>query len=202
MAYTPPGRTREKVYRFMRDRLLEGAPPTVREVQDAMGFEAVESARRHLDSLVAEGKLKKTPGLSRSYRLADERVRPTRARTVPLLGRVQAGSLHAAIESPEGYVTIESDGRGEFFALRVRGASMSERGILDNDIVIVRRQEKAEPGDVVVAMVGDEATVKTFQRRGKRVALMPANGDFKPIVVDAADVQILGRVVEVRRRLR
>ncbi len=202
MAYTPPGRTREKVFRYMRDRLLAGAPPTVREVQDAMGFEAVESARRHLDSLVAEGKLRKTPGLSRSYRLAEERARPVRTRTVPLIGRVQAGALHAAIESPDGYVTIENDGRGEFFALKVRGDSMVDLGILENDVVIVRRQEKAEPGDVVVALVGDEATVKTFQRRGRRVTLMPANADFAPIVVDASAVQILGRVVEVRRRLR
>ena len=202
MAYTPPGRTREKVFRYMRDRLLKGAPPTVREVQDAMGFEAVESARRHLDGLVAEGKLRKTPGLSRSYRLAEERGRATRTRTVPLLGRVQAGALHAAIESPDGYVTIENDGRGEFFALRVRGDSMQDAGILENDVVIVRRQEKAEPGDIVVALVGDEATVKTFQRRGRRVSLVAANKRFAPIVIDADDLQILGRVVEVRRRLR
>jgi repressor LexA len=201
MAYTPPGRTREKVYRFMRDRLLAGAPPTVREVQAAMGFDAVESARRHLDALVADGRLRKTPGRSRSYRLAEDRGRPARVRTVPLVGSVQAGALHAAIETPDGYVTIESDGRGDFFALHVRGDSMVGAGILDRDIVIVRRQDMAEWGDIVVALVGDEATVKTLERRGRRIALVAANPSYPPIVLDAQAVRIVGRVTEVRRRL-
>lgn len=201
MAYTPPGRTREKVFRFVRDRLLAGAPPTVREVQTAMGFEAVESARRHLDALVADGKLHKAPGQARGYRLSESRTRQARAKTVPLLGRVQAGVPHAAIESPDGYVTIEHDGRGEFFALLVRGDSMIERGILEGDVVIVRRQEKAEHGDVVVALIDEEATVKTFQRRGRRFELAPANSSYAPIAFDPHAVRILGKVVEVRRSL-
>lgn len=202
MAYTPPGQTREKVYRFMRERLLAGAPPTVREVQEAMGFDAVESARRHLDGLVEEGRLVKTPGRSRSYRIAEDGPRPARVRAVPVLGRVQAGNLHAAIESPDGYVAVEGDGRGELFALRVRGDSMVGVGILPDDVLIVRKQEKAEPGDTVVAMVDGEATVKTFRRRGRRIELAPANPAYKPIEVDPNEVQILGRVVELRRNLR
>lgn len=200
MAYTPPGRTREKVFRFLRDRLLAGSPPTVREVQLAMGFEAVESARRHLDALVEEGRLHKTPGRSRSYRLADDRP-STRARTVPLLGRVQAGAPHNAVEVPDGYVTFENDGRGDFFALVVRGDSMVDAGILEKDIVIVRRQEKADSGDVVVALVDEEATVKTLKRRGRRLELTPANSRYAPIPVDSERVRILGKVVEVRRRM-
>jgi len=190
------------VFRFVRERLLAGSPPTVREVQAAMGFEAVESARRHLDALVAEGRLVKTPGRSRSYRLAEQRGRAMRTRCVPLVGRVQAGALHAAIETPEGYVTIEGDGRGDYFALRVHGDSMNGLGILEGDIVIVRRQDKAEPGDIVVALVDDEATVKTFERRGRRVALVAANPHYPPIVLDPDAVQILGRVVELRRHWR
>ncbi|MEZ5967412.1 MAG: transcriptional repressor LexA [Planctomycetota bacterium] len=201
MAYTPPGRTREKVFRFVRDRLLSGSPPTVREVQVAMGFEAVESARRHLDALVAEGRLHKTPGRSRSYRLAETRSRQPRVRTVPLLGRVQAGTPHAAIEAPDGYVSAEIDSRGEFFALRVRGDSMIDLGILENDLVIVHRQDKAEHGDIVVAMVGDEATVKTLLRRGRRAELAPANPRYAPLAIDPETTRILGKVVEVRRRL-
>lgn len=201
MAYTPPGRTREKVFRFVRDRLLAGAPPTVREVQTAMGFDAVESARRHLDALVAEGKLHKTPGRSRSYRLAEARSQQPRVRTVPILGRVQAGAPHPAIEAPDGYVTAEIEGRGEFFALQVRGDSMIGLGILDDDVVIVRRQEKAEHGEVVVALVGDEATVKTLVRRGRRLELAPANPRYATLSVDPETTRILGKVVEVRRRL-
>jgi len=201
MAYTPPGRTREKVFRFVRDRLLAGMPPTVREVQSAMGFEAVESARRHLDALVAAGRLYKTPGRSRGYRLAEARLRQPRVRAVPILGRVQAGTPHAAVESPDGYVTAELDGRGEFFALQVRGDSMTGIGILEDDVVVVRRQDRAETGDVVVALVGDEATVKTLQRRGRRFELQAANPRYAPIPIDQEGTRILGKVVEVRRRL-
>jgi repressor LexA len=198
MAYTPPGRTREKVFRFVRDRLLAGSPPTVREVQTAMGFDAVESARRHLDALVAEGRLRKTPGRSRSYRLNEGRT-VTRVRTVPLLGRVQAGAPNTAIESPEGYVTIEHDGRGDYFALQVRGDSMVGVGILAEDVVIVRRQDSAEPGDVVVALVDAEATVKTLTRRGRRLELAPANPSYEPIAIDSEGTRILGKVIELRR---
>jgi repressor LexA len=200
MAYTQPGRTRERVYRYVRARLLEGEPPTVREVQEAMGFGAVESARKQLDALVDEGRLVKTPGLARGYRLAEllhERGRTTR---VPLLGRIQAGDLRAAIEAPEGHVVARTRFRSEdLFALRVQGTSMTGLGILDGDVVIVRRQTTAQSGEVIAALVGDEATVKTLRRRGRRIELHPANPDFEPIVPDPEDFRILGKVIELRR---
>ncbi len=202
MAYTEPGRTREKVFRFVRDRLLAGSPPTVREVQEAMGFRAVESARRQLDGLVAEGRLAKTPGLSRSYRLAERGGRTRPPVLVPMVGRVQAGNWHAAIENPDGWVTLDGESRGDgHFALEVRGDSMSGAAILPGDVVIVRRQEKAESGDVVVALVGEEATVKTLRRRGRRIELVPANPSYPVLTPDPKDLAILGKVVEVRRRL-
>lgn len=202
MAYTKPGRTREKVFRFVRDRLLAGSPPTVREVQEAMGFKAVESARRQMDGLVAEGRLAKTPGLSRSYRLAERGGRTRPPQLVPLLGRVQAGQWHAAIENPDGWIALDGDARGDgFFALEIRGDSMTGAGILPGDVVIVRRQEKAESGDVIVALVGDEATVKTLRRRGRRLELVPANPAYPVLTPEPKDLTILGKVVEVRRRL-
>ncbi len=199
MAHTPPGQTREKVFRFVRDRLLDGSPPSVREVQDAMGFAAVESARKQLQALVDEGRLLKEPGRARGYRLPHREQKPAE---VPLLGGVQAGGLRAAIESPDGYVLVEGRKRSErLFALTVRGESMRDLGIFDGDTVIVRRQQNADSGDVVVALVGDEATVKTLRMRRGDIVLEPANPDFAPIRPRPEDCSILGKVVEVRRRL-
>ncbi|MFO1054405.1 MAG: transcriptional repressor LexA [Planctomycetota bacterium] len=201
MAHTPKGETREKVYRFVRDRLLGGAAPTVREVQAAMGFAAVESARKQLDLLVTEGRLVKEPGISRGYRLPAQRNEVHTAQ-VPLLGTVQAGRLQQAIEHPDGWVLVETRKRSdELFALRVRGESMIGAGILPGDIAIVRRGPVRESGAIVVALVGDEATVKTLRLRRNRVVLEPANPAFEAIVPDPDSLEILGRVVEVRRRL-
>ncbi len=203
MAHTPPGRTRERVFRFVRDRLLSGAPPTVREVQAAMGFAAVESARKQLDALVDEGRLAKTPGRSRGYRLAQRDRGRGRTTQVPLVGEIQAGDLRTAVEHPEGYVVVQTRfAPRELFALTVRGDSMTGAGILAGDVVIVRRQQKAESGDVVVALVDDEATVKTLRLRRGRAVLEPQNPAYKPIVPPRGqEFRILGKVVEVRRRL-
>jgi repressor LexA len=213
MAHTPPGQTRRKVYRFMRERLLAGSPPTIREVQHAFGFRSPESARSQLEALVREGMLIKEPGRSRGYRLPGGPGVGGRAgeksgvALVPLLGRVQAGDLTTAIEEPEGYLAIDGRPTSErLFALRVRGESMTGAGILPDDVVIVRQQDTARAGEVVVALVEDEATVKTLRRRGRRVVLQPENPAFSPIELDPETVRergvrVLGKVVEVRRYL-
>lgn len=198
MGRTPTGQTRERVQRFVVERLLRGQPPTVREVQEALGFRAVQSARAHLEALVREGRLVKQGGQSRGYRLPDE---PS-TRFVPVLGRVPAGALKTAVEEREGYVVVQSRRpQDELFALRVRGESMSGAGILDGDVVVVRRQDVAESGDVVVALVGDEATVKRLRLRAGRAELHPENPAFEPIVAPAGELRLLGKVIEVRRRL-
>jgi repressor LexA len=191
------------VFRFVRDRLLSGAPPTVREVQEAMGFSAVESARKQLDALVDEGRLAKTPGRSRGYRLVQRDRGLGRTAAVPLVGEIQAGDLRTAVEDPEGYVVVETRFLPkELFALTVRGDSMTGVGILPGDLVIVRRQQKAEAGDTVVALVDDEATVKTLRFRRGRAVLEPQNPAYKPIVPPPGqELRILGKVIEVRRRL-
>jgi len=195
---TPPGQTRERVFRLVRERILAGLPPTVREVQQAFRFRAVQTAREHLEGLVAEGRLAKEKGKSRGYRLPDAAGPPTRL--VPLLGRVQAGALSTAIEDLEGYLPIQSTRSSEeLFGLRVHGESMSGVGILPGDVVIVRRQPEARSGEIVVALVGDEATVKRLRIRGRRVELHPENPDFDVIVPDT--LTLLGKVVEVRRYL-
>lgn len=248
MAHTPPGRTRERVRQFVRERLLAGDPPTVREVQEAFGFRAVESARAHLEALVAEGFLAKAPGRARGYRLAEtdaNRLAETddtalRSRgsppspsgpgawframfgggaplvPVPLLGRVQAGALTTAVndaegtavEDAEGALAVQSRAPAEsLFALRVRGDSMRGAGILDGDLVVVRRTETAEDGQIVVALVGDEATVKRLRKRRDRTTgavaleLHPENPAFPVIVPPPGEARLLGRVIEVRRML-
>jgi repressor LexA len=204
------GESREKVLAFVRQRLLEGVPPTVREVQQALGFRAVQTAQQHLGALVAEGRLAKADdGQSRGYRLTTEAPRPM---LVPLLGRVQAGALTAAAEAHEGYVPVEArrstggsgggGGDDRLFALRVRGDSMVGAGILAGDVVIVRRQRTANQGDIVVAMVGDEATVKRlwlYQPRGARprLELRAENPAFAPIVIEPPDEPVLIWVVIV-----
>ena len=200
MGRTPPGQTRERVFHLVRERLLAGEPPTVREVQQAFGFRSVQTAREHLGGLVHEGRLDKEQGRSRGYRLPATAGPPTVL--VPLLGRVPAGVLDLAVEELEGYLPTQTRlPAGELFALRVQGESMTGAGILPGDLVIVRRQPSARSGEIVVALVGDEATVKRLRLHGKKVELQPENPDFEPIVVDSHELTLLGKVVEVRRNL-
>jgi repressor LexA len=198
MPYTPEGKTREKIFHFVRERILSGRPPTVREVQEAFGFHAVETARRHLENLIVEGRLEQEAGKARGYRLPEG----LHLTYVPLLGRVQAGALTTAVEEPEGYVPVSFErSRGELFALRVRGESMIGAGILPGDVAVVRRQSAADPGDIVVALVGDEATVKRLYLSGRRIELHAENPEFPPIIPAPGEVVILGKVIEIRRYL-
>ena len=216
----PAGQTRREIFAFVRDRIAAGSSPTVREVQHAFGFRAVQSAHQHLEALVAEGRLTKEAGTARGYRLPAGGtsgvgdIGPTGAagglaigpiigpvQYIPRLGRVQAGALQEAIEDPDGWVPVAGDA-AELFALTVRGESMLNAGILPGDTVIVRRQETARDGEIVVASVEGEATVKRLKLRAGRIELQPENADFAPIVIAPdTEIRILGRVVEVRRKL-
>ncbi len=192
------GDSRQRVYQYVRDQILAGNPPTVREVQEALGFGAVESAREHLEALVSEGFLEKLGRQSRAYRLPGFQSRPSIP--VPLLGRVQAGALTTAVEDLEGYIPVNPRADDdELFALRVQGESMRDAGILPGDVVVVRRQADAPRGSIVVALVDDEATVKQLFVSGDQVELRPRNPAFASIVVPASELVLLGKVIEVRR---
>ena len=191
---------KQQIFRFVRDRLLAGEPPSIREVQQAFDFRAVQSARDYLEALVADGMLEKAQGKARGYRLPEGGEWPTKM--VPLLGAVQAGQLSTAIEDPDGFVAVQSSNqRNDLFALKVRGESMRDAAILPDDTVIVQRQQSANHGEIVVAMVDDEATVKRLWRRDGRIELRPENPAFSPIVPPPEQLQILGKVIEVRRSL-
>ena len=195
------GETRQAVYEFVRERVRAGAPPTVREVQAAFGFKAVQTAQEHLARLVEEGLLDREAGKTRSYRPRE--AGPPPAIAVPILGRVRAGPLTEALEDAEGHVAVSLRERPQdLFALRVRGDSMTGAGILEGDLVIVRHQADAAWGDVVVALVEGEATVKRLAKLGGRPVLLPENPAYAPIPIDPeAEVRLLGKVIEVRRIL-
>jgi len=189
---------RRRIFAYVRGRILDGNPPTLREVQQEFGFAAVESARQHLKALVADGSLVQQGGRARGYALPDRQ----RSRMVPILGQVQAGELTTAMEDPDGFLQLPlRQPEAEHFLLRVAGESMVEAGIHPGDLLLVRRASVARHGAIVVAMVDDEATVKKIHIDKNKIVLMPANALFEPIEVLSGELRLLGVVVEVHRYL-
>jgi repressor LexA len=186
-----------------------GFPPSVREIGQAVGLSSTSTVHAHLATLQKLGYLRRDPSKPRALEVRYDRssgaaIEHRPARPVPLLGDVAAGTDVLAQENVEEFVPVPSDftGDGELFMLRVRGESMIEAGILDGDYAVVRRETEVRKGDIVVAGIpGDEATIKTYTRKGNTVSLMPANPEYSPIVLDAAEVSIYGKVVTILRRL-
>lgn len=185
-----------------------GYPPTVREIGDAVGLASPSTVHAHLANLERQGFLRRDPTKPRAIELVGRRREETGTATpvLPLLGRIAAGGPLLAEETIEDEIAVpEPLGRNADFLLRVTGDSMIEAGILDGDLVVVRKQQDAHDGDVVVALVGDdetanEATVKTFHREpGGRVRLQPENSALEPLYPE--HVEILGRVTGVFRML-
>lgn len=195
-----------KILEYLVDTLRKrGYPPSVREIGSAVGLSSSSTVHAHLAQLEAKGFIKRNPTRSRAIELVDKALysRPSKETlNVPLVGRVTAGTPVLASENIEDYFPIPTEfvGAGEFFMLRVRGDSMIQAGILDGDHVIVRKQDTAENGDIVVALVnGDEATVKRLYREKDHVRLQPENPHMDPIV--AVDVRVLGKVVGLVRKV-
>ena len=186
-----------------------GYPPSVREIGDAVGLHSSSTVDSHLAVLQREGYLTRDPTKPRAIQV---RFDPSSkaalvagpVRHVPLVGEVAAGTGVLAQEHVEDLLALPErfTGTGTLFMLQVRGDSMTDAGILHGDFVVVRQQPDAETGDVVVAGIpGDEATVKTFQRRGPTVVLQPANPAYAPIELPSDQVSIYGKVVTVLRAL-
>jgi repressor LexA len=205
----------QQLLHFIEDHLrIHGFPPSIREMADHMGIRSTNGVNDHLKALEKKGYIQKGQGLkSRAISLLS-RSRRTSARrpeepvvTVPILGRVAAGVPVLSDENYEGSVSL---GRSllpashKLFALRVRGDSMIDKGIFDGDLVMVTSQQTADSGQVVVAMVDGEATVKTLRRLKNHIRLEPANDQFEPIVIrrqDFTPTSILGVVTGVYRQL-
>jgi len=200
----------EFIYRFGKEH---GYPPTVREICDGFGIASTNGARYYLSILERDGYIKRNPRISRGTEITESGFRRfTRLyggfdggegeTGIPILGRVAAGAPLLAEENREGSLDLDVafPSRDPRFALKVRGDSMKDAGILDGDLVVVRKVDHAESGDIVVALLGDEATVKRLEKRPDRVVLHPANTALKPIPVDPQDdFRVLGVVIGLVR---
>ncbi len=221
MAKYLTARQRE-IFTYIQRRIKEGYPPTIREIGSKFGF-SEKAAHDHLNALEKkkyigreEGKpraisiLKEAdPKLQTSKWLEGQNANPNLAETprdiieIPIFGRVAAGTPLLASQNIEGTLPIPTRmvNNHECFALRIIGSSMIGAGILEGDFVIVRRQANADPGDIVVALVEDEATVKRFYIDGERVRLQPENPAIEPAIFNVNDVMILGKVIGLHREI-
>lgn len=183
-----------KVLEYVRNRANEGIPPSVREICNATGIKSTSTVHAYLKLLEEEGYINRESGLNRAIRLPGENVTK-----IPLLGKVTAGLPILAVQETDEYVPYSGTQYPpeEMFALRVSGRSMINAGILDKDVVIVHRTPVANNGDIIVALIGDEATVKRVFWENGHVRLQPENLEFEPIIVD--EVTVLGKVVSLLR---
>ena len=186
----------ERVYEYLQKAIKEqGYAPSVREICEAVGLKSPSTAHFHLKRLQERGLIEKGDCKGRAIVLKDQRDRDR----IPIVGCVAAGSPILAEESIEDYLAFDCQGREEeYFALRVRGESMLGAGILPRDLVVIRRQQTAVNGEIVVALLGEEATVKRYSKRGDKIWLLPENDACSPI--DGTEAQLLGKVAAVVRR--
>lgn len=185
---------------IQRSIRVKGYPPTIREIGEEFGISSTNGVRYYLNLLEKNGHLKRINHISRGIGLVDAPM----SQGIPILGRVAAGQPILAEQSYDGSLDTQQmfgDAEG-LFALKVRGDSMQDAGILEGDHVIVKHQSRANSGEIVVALLGDEATVKYYRPQGERVELVPANENYKPIVVnDRSELQIIGVVRGVVRTI-
>jgi len=185
-----------------------GFPPSVREIGEAVGLSSSSTVHSHLAALEAKGFLRRDPAKPRAlevldYRDTERAIDYENVRAVPLLGQVAAGAPILAAENIEATLPLPSSFAGEgTFILRVKGDSMVDAGILDGDFVVVKQERDADNGDIVVAMLAEEATVKRFFREDGRIRLQPENATMEPMYVDSGmEFSVLGKVVALFRRI-
>ena len=186
----------ERIYEYLQTVIPEqGYAPSVREICDAVGLKSPSTVHFHLKRLQERGLIEKGDFKGRAIVLTEQREKDR----IPVLGTVAAGSPILAEECIEDYLTFDCNGReNDYFALRVRGESMLKAGILPDDLVVVRRQQTANNGEIVVALLGEEATVKRLSRKNGQIWLLPENDDYQPI--DGTEAQVLGKVTAVVRQ--
>ena len=187
----------QRIYEYIASCIREqGYPPSVREIGEAVGLKSPSTVHFHLKHLEEAGVIEKGAGKGRAITLTVPTVPEDK---VPIVGNVAAGSPILAEECIEDYLTFDTGGHGdEYFALRVRGESMLNAGILPGDLVVVRRQQTCSNGEIVVSMIEVEATVKRLSRQNGHIWLLPENEAYSPI--DGSYAQILGKVSAVVRR--
>ena len=195
----------KEILEYIRDTILaKGYPPAVREICEAVHLKSTSSVHSHLETLEKNGYIRRDPTKPRTIEILDDDFALTRREmvNVPVIGTVAAGMPILAEENIEDYmpIPVEMLPNKEVFMLKVKGESMIEAGIFNNDKVIVAKQATANNGEMVVALVEDSATVKTFYKENGHIRLQPENSSMDPIIVD--DVQILGKVIGLFRMMR
>lgn len=200
MGYGKITAKQQEILDYIKDEILKkGYPPTVREICETVNLKSTSSVHSHLETLEKNGYIRRDPTKPRAIEICDDSFQTVRTEmvSIPIIGNVAAGQPILAEENLDGYLCYPM-GEGhkcdaDLFALRVRGTSMIEAGILDGDIVIVERTQSAENGEIVVALVEDSATVKEFYKENGHYRLQPRNPAMEPILVE--EVSILGKVI-------
>lgn len=195
----------DNILKFIKKELKnKGYPPSLREICKAVNLKSPSSVHGYLDRLEKKGLIRRDPTKPRAIELldSDKHVSTKKIIHVPVVGKVTAGQPILAIENIEDTFPVPLDyvDNSDVFMLSVKGDSMINAGILDNDYVLVRQQQHAKNGDIVVALIEDEATIKTFYKENNCIRLQPQNSLMKPIIV--YDVKILGKVIGVFRFLK
>lgn len=202
MAYGKITAKQREILEYIKNAILnKGYPPAVREICEAVQLKSTSSVHSHLEALEKNGYIRRDPTKPRAIEIMDENFNLTRREVVnvPVIGSVAAGQPILAVENIESYFPIPADliPNRETFMLKVKGESMVNAGILAGDKVLVKKQQTAENGEIVVALVDDSATVKTFYKEGDFIRLQPENDAYDPIIVP--DCIILGKVFGVFR---
>lgn len=195
----------QQILDYIKKEILDkGYPPAVRDICEAVGLKSTSSVHAHLESLEKNGYIRRDPTKPRAIEIIDDSFQLVRHEmtSIPIIGTVAAGQPILAEQNIEGYfpIPVEMAPNGQSFVLRVKGDSMIEAGIFSGDQIFVEQCNTARNGDMVVALVDDSATVKTFYKEDGHIRLQPENADYEPIIVD--DVQILGKVYGVFRLMR
>ncbi|MEZ2721133.1 transcriptional repressor LexA [Paenalcaligenes hominis] len=180
----------QQIFDLIRSEIQRtGFPPTRAEIAERFGFKSVNAAEDHLKALARKGAIELVSGTSRGIRLLVDNPTPTQNYQLPIIGRVAAGHPILATEHIEREIGVEPSlfSQTPDYLLRVRGLSMRDAGILEGDLLAVKRSSEARNGQIVVARLGDEVTVKRLQRQGKKIALLPENPDFEPIIIQNQD---------------
>lgn len=202
MSYGKITKKQQEILDYLKSEILNrGYPPAVRDICEAVQLKSTSSVHSHLETLEKNGYIRRDPTKPRAIEILDENFNLTRRElvSIPMVGRVAAGTPLLAVENIEGYFPVPSEmvPNTETFMLKVQGESMINAGILDGDQILVARQQTARNGEIVVALVEDSATVKTFYKESDHIRLQPENDTMDPIIVE--DCTILGKVFGVFR---
>lgn len=190
-----------EIYEFIRQEVLDkGYPPSVREICAKVGLSSTSTVHSHLSKLEKKGLIKRDPTKPRAIEIIKDPIAKKEMIDIPIIGKVQAGQPILAVENIEDYFTIPLNfvrGKNDLFILKISGESMIEAGIYDGDLAIIEKASYAENGEIVVALIENEATIKRFYKEEGRIRLQPENHTMEPIIVN--DCQILGKLKGIYR---